>query len=99
VIYHLVERQTWVERSGEAGEPYVAVPGPEGFVHCCDNRQVQSVRAGFFPPGAQVVALALDPTLLDVETRYEPGVGGEDERFPHVFGPIARSAVQRVIEL
>jgi uncharacterized protein (DUF952 family) len=96
MIYHLVERQTWVEHSAES---YVAVPGPEGFVHCCDNRQVQTVRTSFFPPGAQVVALALDPTRLDAETRYEPGAGGENERFPHVFGPIARSAVQRVIEL
>jgi uncharacterized protein (DUF952 family) len=96
VIYHLVERQTWVEQQAE---PFIAVPGPEGFVHCCDNRQIHRVRTDFFPPGARLVALALDPTLLDVETRYEPGVGGEPERFPHVFGPIARAAVQRVIEL
>jgi uncharacterized protein (DUF952 family) len=96
VIYHLVERQTWVEQSGE---PHVAAPGPEGFVHCCDNDQIDRVRAGFFPPGAEVVALALDPTVLNVETRYEPGARGEDERFPHVFGPIPRSAVQQVIAL
>jgi uncharacterized protein (DUF952 family) len=96
MIYHLVEQQTWAERSDQV---HVATPGPEGFVHCCDNRQIQRVRAGYFPAGVQVMALALDPTRLDVETRYEPGVRGEQERFPHVFGPIARSAVQRVIAL
>jgi uncharacterized protein (DUF952 family) len=96
MIYHLVEQDTWVQRSDQV---HVALPGPEGFVHCCDNRQVQQVRATYFPAGGPVVALALDPTRLDVETRYEPGSRGESERFPHVFGPIARAAVRRVITL
>jgi uncharacterized protein (DUF952 family) len=77
----------------------VATPGPEGFVHCCDNRQIQRVRHIFFPAAVSVLALALDPTRLDVETRYEPGVNGESERFAHVFGPIPSAAVERVISL
>jgi uncharacterized protein (DUF952 family) len=96
MIYHLVDRETWLARQDQA---FVAMPGPEGFVHCCDNRQLRRVRAAYFPAGAGVVALALDPTRLDVETRYEPGVRGENERFPHVFGPIARTAVRRVLTL
>jgi uncharacterized protein (DUF952 family) len=94
MIYHLVEQQTWEARRGQA---HVAVPGPEGFVHCCDNRQVRGVRAGYFAAEARVLALAVDPTRLGFETRYEPGVRGEHERFPHVFGPIAWAAVKRVI--
>jgi uncharacterized protein (DUF952 family) len=39
------------------------------------------------------VALAFDPTQLPVETRYEPGAGGEPERFPHVYGALPRESV------
>jgi uncharacterized protein (DUF952 family) len=72
-------------------ESLVAVPGPEGFVHCCDQHQVDLVRENYFPAGSTVVALSIDPTALDSETRYEPGSGDELERFPHVYGSI-RSA-------
>jgi uncharacterized protein (DUF952 family) len=77
--------------TGTAGQ--VAAPGEEKFVHCCDERQIAYVRRRYFPVDAEVVALAFDPTQLPAETRYEPGTGGEPERFPHVYGPLQREFV------
>lgn len=93
MIFLLLRRNEWLE-SGDV----VAEPGAEGFVHCCDERQVGGVRQRYFAPGDDVVVLAVDPTLLDAETRYEAGSGGEPERFPHVYGAITRSSVSGVQE-
>lgn len=93
MIFYLVSRDEWESVDTEI----VATPGPEGFVHCCSERQVQFVRRAYFSRDADIVALALDPTTLDVETRFEPGSGGEPQRFPHVYGEIPRGAVVDVL--
>jgi uncharacterized protein (DUF952 family) len=84
MIYHLVEKS---EREARRNHQHIATPGPEGFVHCCDERQLAAVKAFYFANDATVVALMVDPTQVEFETRYEPGAGGESERFPHVYGP------------
>ncbi len=96
MIYHVVEKSDWESRQHQ---PNIATPGPDGFVHCCDERQLASVRDVYFDKDATVVALAVDPTRLEFETRYEAGSGSELERFPHVYGPIETSAVSKVIEI
>jgi uncharacterized protein (DUF952 family) len=91
VIFYLMLRRDW--ESGSADQP-VAEPGKEeGFVHCCEERQIADVRRRYFPLDEEVVAVAFDPTLLPAETRYEPGTGGEPERFPHVYGALQREFV------
>jgi uncharacterized protein (DUF952 family) len=89
MIFYLVDEREW-----QPGEVVLATPGPEGFVHCCDEHQIEAVRTRYFA-GATVVAVAIDPTQLNCETRYEFGAGGEQERFPHVYGPISRPAVSQ----
>ena len=89
MIFYLMSRRDL--ESGSADR--VAVPGKEGFVHCCDERQIMDVRRRYFPVDEEVVAVAFDPTQLPVETCYEPGVGGEPERFPHVYGALQREFI------
>jgi uncharacterized protein (DUF952 family) len=93
MIYCLVDAGEW---ESKRHEPIVALPGEEGFVHCCDRRQIAAVRRNYFPSGSTVVALGVDPTVLAADTRYEPGAGGEPERFPHVYGPLRRADVAEV---
>ena len=93
MIYYLLVRQAWEE--GRDTDP-VAEVGDEGFVHCCDERQIEAVRRIYFASNQDVLALEFDPTQLDVETRYEPGSGGEAERFPHAYGALRREAVKSV---
>ena len=68
-----MDAEEWDSRRHDS---LVAVPGPEGFVHFCDKNQVSFVRESYFPTGSTVATLAIDPTRLDSETRYEPGSGG-----------------------
>ena len=95
MIYYLAEDSLDPNPTGDS----VIDPGPEGFVHCCDERQIHEVLKAYFPSDARVLAVVVDPTRLSSETRYEPGSGGEAERFAHVYGPIQRSAVVEVIAL
>lgn len=97
MIYHLLLSTEWESRRRSST---AAVPGRDDeFLHCCDERQLASVRQSSFPSGSKVVALGVDPTLLIAETRYEPGSGGEAERFPHLYGPIQVSDVVSVLDL
>ncbi|HKV67109.1 MAG TPA: DUF952 domain-containing protein [Gaiellales bacterium] len=95
MIFHLLVRQDLHAASANAP---VAVPGEDGYVHCCDEGQIAGVRRRWFAADAEVVALAFDPTRLPAETRYEPGALGEPERFPHVYGALPRDQVASVRE-
>ena len=96
MIFYVMDGGEWDSRRLES---LVVAPGPEGFVHCCDENQMSLVRESYFPRGSTVVVLTIDPTTLDSETRYEPGSGGELERFPHVYGSIRRTDVVEVTVL
>lgn len=89
MIFYLLPRREWENCSADE----LAIPGDEGYVHCCAQRQIIDVRRRYLPADQDVVALAFDPTQLTVETRYEPGAGGEAERFPHVYGVLRREWV------
>lgn len=92
MIFYLLPRRDWESD----GQEHVAFPAEDGFVHCCDEQQIADVRLRYFPVDEEVIALGFDPTRLPVETRYEPGTGGESQRFPHVYGALQRAFVARV---
>ncbi len=96
MIYYLLLAREWESRRGSAT---VAIQARDEFLHCCDEQQLAPVREAYFPSGSKVVALGVDPTLLSAETRYEPGTGGEVERFPHVYGPLQATDVISVLDL
>ncbi|TGN66853.1 DUF952 domain-containing protein [Nocardioides eburneiflavus] len=63
----------------------------EGFIHASRREQVQGVFDRYYRGlGEDLVLLTIDPTRLESEVRVEP-VG--DDTYPHVHGPINRSAV------
>ena len=99
LIYHLVPRADW-ERA--AGGPYRADSlAAEGFIHCSNAGQVERVANLFFADQPELLLLCLDATRLGDAVRDEPAAGGADnpfpgETFPHVYGPLDRSAVVAV---
>ncbi len=63
----------------------------EGFIHASRREQVQGVFDRYYRGlGEHLVLLTIDPARLESEVRVEP-VG--DDTYPHVHGPINRSAV------
>jgi uncharacterized protein (DUF952 family) len=70
----------------------------EGFIHASRPDQVQGVFDRYYRSlGERLVLLTIDPTrLTDAEVRVEP-VG--DDSYPHLYGPINRTAVVEVVPL
>lgn len=103
MILHICVRSDW-ETAGAALEPPSLAS--EGFVHCSDPGTVALPASRLYPGREDLVLLEVDPALLGVPLRWEPGVrdgrveesGPEGIRpwFPHVYGPLPRAAVVAV---
>jgi uncharacterized protein (DUF952 family) len=105
MLYHVVQLGEW---NASPEQPYApASLAEDGFVHCSpDEATTLAVVDAFYRdvPGPLLV-LALDEARLTARVEWEaaapappPGVSG-DTLFPHVFGPLDRDAVDRVLEV
>lgn len=98
MILHICGRSDW-ETAGAALEPPSLAS--EGFVHCSDPGTVALPASRLYAGREDLVLLEVDPALVGVPVRWEPGVrdGRVEESgpwFPHVYGPLPRAAVAAV---
>ncbi|MFE0270322.1 DUF952 domain-containing protein [Nocardiopsis alba] len=100
-ILHLTELSHWRAGGDIEAESLVT----EGFLHASpDEPTMLAVANRFYTRTAEpMVVLAVDTDRLEAEVRWEaadpappPGVGAE-VLFPHVYGPIPRTAVIEVL--
>ncbi|MFF7127416.1 DUF952 domain-containing protein [Streptomyces sp. NPDC008240] len=105
MIYHVVPLDDW---TAQPDQPYT--PGSlaeDGFVHCApDEATTLAVVNAFYRDGPRpLLALLLDEGRLTAKCVFEaadpaPPPGTADGvLFPHVFGPLNRDAVERVLEV
>ncbi|MDI9885069.1 DUF952 domain-containing protein [Streptomyces sp. HNM0645] len=105
MIMHVVPLDDWL---AVPERPYAPASLPaEGFVHCSpDEATTLAVVNAFYrdAPGP-LMALLIDETRLLAPVRLEPadpapppGVAS-GTLFPHVYGPIDRSAVEGMLEI
>ena len=98
MILHLVDEVTWLSLApGQMLKPESLAA--EGFIHCTSVDDLLLVVANAFycsVPGG-VLALTIDPSLVESEIRYElpPGTDplAEVAAFPHIYGPLDPAAV------
>jgi uncharacterized protein (DUF952 family) len=96
-IYHVTTEEQW--RQGlAAGEYQAASLGKEGFIHCCEERQLAGVLERYFSGKKNLLALEINTDILTSPLCYEnaPSV---NENFPHVYGPINIETVETVMSL
>jgi uncharacterized protein (DUF952 family) len=89
LIYHIIARTDWESAGQGALRP--ASLESEGFIHCSYGDQVACVANQFYADQNDLVVLAVDAEALGPLVRDE--VAEACEKFPHVFGPIPRSAI------
>ncbi len=82
---------------GTQGEYSPGSSSAEGFIHCAYAHQVQSVADTLFGDSPELTLLEIDPAL--VTSRITEDAASTSERFPHIYGPLAMSAVVTVREL
>ncbi|TGB14542.1 DUF952 domain-containing protein [Streptomyces sp. MZ04] len=105
MIYHAVPLSDW---SALPDRPYApASLAEEGFVHCSpdDATTLAVVNAFYRNAPRPLLVLCLDEDRLTARVEREaaapappPGVA-EGTLFPHVFGPVNRDAVERILEV
>ena len=94
-LYHLALARDW--ETDTAPEYAMSTLGrtvaDEGFVHCSFAHQVQAVADRFYRGRPDVVLLEIDAGALTAPVKVE-SLGGP-EAFPHIYGPLNRTAVLR----
>jgi uncharacterized protein (DUF952 family) len=105
MIYHVVPSAEW---NAHPDRPYApASLAEEGFVHCSPDEEttLAVVNAFYRSAPRPLLTLLVDEERLTARCEFEaavpappPGVA-EGALFPHVFGPLDRDAVVRVLEV
>lgn len=95
-IYHMTPRSLWEE---QAALPGFAPPSlaDEGFIHCtAEPDRLLLVANRFYRdlPGAFII-VCIAPDRLTAALRWEWADG---HLFPHIYGPLNKSAVEQIIE-
>ncbi|BBC34918.1 hypothetical protein SGFS_062120 [Streptomyces graminofaciens] len=105
MIYHIVPLAAW---NADPDRPYApASLAEDGFVHCSPDEEITLVIVNDFYRDAPrpLLALLIDEDRLISECVFEAAVPGpppgvpEGTLFPHVYGPVDRDAVERVLEV
>jgi uncharacterized protein (DUF952 family) len=91
-VYHLVIRSRW--EADPTADYRADSLESEGFIHCSLAAQVARSANRFYAEAEDLLLLEIDPDLLSSPLRHEPA--GSGELFPHIHGPINRSAVVAV---
>lgn len=96
-IYHITTKKEWQEAK-KKGSYEAASLATEGFIHCCELKQLRGVVKRYYAGQKGLVALLIDTEILKSPLKYElsPSV---NEEFPHIYGPINVDAVEDTLEL
>ncbi len=96
-LFHIVARSDWSEAEtlGRYAPDSYAV---EGFIHLSRLDQVLRPANLLYRGRSDLVLLVVEPERLRPDVVFEPGSHGEDELFPHLYGPLNLDAVVAVID-
>ncbi len=91
MIYHWCPKEDW----DPAGGAHMATSlDEEGFIHFSFRGQVERTATAIDKGRNGLVLLCVDDSNLEVVVEDSYDIG---EDFPHVYGPIPRTAITRVI--
>ncbi|MFD3916155.1 MULTISPECIES: DUF952 domain-containing protein [unclassified Streptomyces] len=104
MIVHLLPLDDWRR---EPDQPYTpASLATDGFIHCSPDEPVTLAIANAFYRDTPRPLLALlieeeslEPRLVWQQAEKAPPGVADDTRFPHVYGPLNRSAVTGIREV
>ncbi|GAB3500841.1 DUF952 domain-containing protein [Spirosoma knui] len=96
IIYHIVPDADW-EKFNEQAYYEAGSLQTEGFIHLSRHEQIEGVLSRYYQGVPDLLLLHIDADTLTPELIYE--VATNNERFPHLYGPINKDAVVAVQRL
>jgi uncharacterized protein (DUF952 family) len=94
-IFHIAIPEDW-ENANDETYYYAKSLQTEGFIHCSFSDQLEGVIDRYYRGFGRVLILRIETEHLDAPLVVEPSTGREP--YPHIYGPLLRSAVAEVIE-
>jgi uncharacterized protein (DUF952 family) len=91
-LLKIAHAEDW-EAAKRSGTYRVPSLDEEGFIHLSRPFQVHIPANRLYSDTPDLLILWLDPSRLTAEVREEPGTGGEDMTFPHLYGELNIDAV------
>ncbi|HOP19207.1 MAG TPA: DUF952 domain-containing protein [Amphiplicatus sp.] len=92
-FYKILPARDWRAAESSGVVPYAAVDERDGYMHMSTGEQVLETARLHFKGQTDLVALEIDPALIDGDVRLEPSRGGA--LFPHLYGALSIDAVLR----
>jgi uncharacterized protein (DUF952 family) len=96
-IYHITTKSEW-QKAIETGAYVAPSLNEEGFIHCCDENQVDFIKEKYYSNSIDLVKLCIDIQKLASQYIFEWS-NSLEQTFPHVYGPINIEAVEVVEEV
>ena len=93
-IFHIAGKMIW-ENALSEGMYHPEDFYNDGFIHCSELDQILYVANTFYSGRRDLVLLEIDTHLVNCPIKYE-SAEGDDERFPHLYGPLMIYAVVHV---
>jgi uncharacterized protein (DUF952 family) len=93
-IYKICSAQEWEQAKRDGTYRGSAVDHRDGFIHFSTAEQAAETAAKHFAGLHDLVLVAVDADTLGHRLKWEPSRGGA--LFPHLYGGLELSAVQRV---
>ncbi len=90
MILHIALQSEWNQQEADAFYQPAGL-STEGFIHCCTQMQLAGVLQRYYSNRKDLILLTLDEGRLSARLQYDPAPHGE--LFPHVYGPINKSAI------
>lgn len=93
-IYHITTAADW-KKATETGSYIAPALKEEGFIHCCEESQVDYIREKYYSNTSELVKLCIETDKLTSQFVFEWSPSLE-QTFPHIYGPINLDAVESV---
>lgn len=97
VIYHIAEKVNWDRVKAQSNYSAPSLDS-EGFIHCSTSEQLKATYQRYYEDKAGLVLLEINSPALGSLLKWEESRAGEGN-FPHVYGPIPKSAILDTYEL
>jgi uncharacterized protein (DUF952 family) len=95
VIYHILTSDEW-EAASHSPSYSPAGFSADGFIHCCNEEQLEYVGNRYFRGQQDLVVLCIDTNGVTAPIKYED-LNGEGMLFPHIYGRLNTDAVKRAV--
>lgn len=93
-IYHICTPASWQSQLGETAYSDPSLES-EGFIHCSMKEQLDATLGRYFRDIPELLILEILPSAVAQNLRMEPASHSQ-ERFPHVYGTVPKSAILKV---